>query len=160
MIPIYIGYDPREARVLDVARWSGYRRANAPLKIEPLVLKDLEAKGVMKRPIEVRDGKLWCPISEAPMATEFAISRFSVPFIQQGGWAMFCDCDVLFLKDPAGLLDLLDPNYAIMVVKHQQPVSEALKMDGQVQTVYSRKNWSSVVLWNLDHPARVVRPEG
>ena len=25
-------------------------------------------------------------------------------------------------------------------------------MDGQIQTFYARKNWSSVVLWNLDHP--------
>jgi hypothetical protein len=26
-------------------------------------------------------------------------------------------------------------------------------MDGQVQTVYPRKNWSSVVLWNCAHPS-------
>jgi hypothetical protein len=26
-------------------------------------------------------------------------------------------------------------------------------MDGQQQTQYARKNWSSVMLWNLDHPA-------
>jgi hypothetical protein len=153
MIPIYIGYDPREAAVLDVARWSAYRRTSAPLQIQPLVLKDLDAQGIMKRPMEVRDGKLWCPISEAPMATEFAISRFAVPFLGQHGWAIFCDCDVLFLKDPIRLFDLVDPTYAIMVVKHRQRETEALKMDGQTQTFYSRKNWSSVVLWNLDHPA-------
>ncbi|TGS62788.1 hypothetical protein EN817_25075 [Mesorhizobium sp. M3A.F.Ca.ET.174.01.1.1] len=153
MIPIYIGYDPRESRVLDVARWSAYRRTSTPLQIRPLVLKDLVAQGIMNRPIEVRDGKLWCPISEAPMATEFAISRFAVPFLRQGGWAMFCDCDVLFLQDPVKLLDLVDPSYAIMAVKHQQRESEAVKMDGQTQTFYRRKNWSSVVLWNLDHPA-------
>ncbi|PZV36656.1 hypothetical protein B5V02_20675, partial [Mesorhizobium kowhaii] len=69
MIPIYIGYDPRESRVLDVARWSAYRRTSTPLQIQPLVLKDLEAQGIMKRPMVVRDGKLWCPISEAPMST-------------------------------------------------------------------------------------------
>lgn len=153
MIPIYIGFDPRESRAFDVARWSAYRRASSPLSIVPLVLKDLERAGIMNRPIEFRDGKLWCPISEAPMATEFAISRFAVPFLQQKGWAMFCDSDVLFLKDPTELLDLLDPSYAIMVVKHQQRESESVKMDGQVQTFYRRKNWSSVVLWNLDHPA-------
>jgi hypothetical protein len=26
-------------------------------------------------------------------------------------------------------------------------------MDGQAQLAYPRKNWSSVVLWNCDHPA-------
>lgn len=28
-----------------------------------------------------------------------------------------------------------------------------MKMDGQAQTSYPKKNWSSVVLWNVDHPA-------
>ena len=28
-----------------------------------------------------------------------------------------------------------------------------MKMDGVVQTSYSRKNWSSVMLFNCDHPA-------
>lgn len=139
--------------MLEVAAWSGYRRATRPLQILPLVREELAARGVMNRPIEVRDGKLWCPISEAPMSTEFAISRFAVPFLGGSGWAMFCDCDVLFLEDPAGLAGLLDPRYAVMVVKHSQRASEGTKMDGQVQTLYQRKNWSSVVLWNLEHPA-------
>ena len=26
-------------------------------------------------------------------------------------------------------------------------------MDGQKQTLYPRKNWSSVVLWNCEHPS-------
>ena len=26
-------------------------------------------------------------------------------------------------------------------------------MDGQIQTYYARKNWSSVILWNCSHPS-------
>ena len=35
-----------------------------------------------------------------------------------------------------------------------------MKMDGQVQTQYPRKNWSSMVLWNCGHPSnQQVTPE-
>jgi hypothetical protein len=40
-----------------------------------------------------------------------------------------------------------------MVVKHEHIPTEQTKMDNQVQTTYNRKNWSSVILWNLEHPA-------
>ena len=30
---------------------------------------------------------------------------------------------------------------------------EGTKMDGQVQLLYPRKNWSSMVLWNCGHPS-------
>ncbi|MDP2141276.1 MAG: hypothetical protein Q8L20_10740 [Gammaproteobacteria bacterium] len=53
----------------------------------------------------------------------------------------------------ADLFALADPDKAVMVVKHQQPETEKTKMDGQEQTFYPRKNWSSVMLWNCDHPA-------
>ena len=32
-------------------------------------------------------------------------------------------------------------------------MSSGIKMDGQRQTIYPRKNWSSVVLWNCGHPS-------
>ena len=40
-----------------------------------------------------------------------------------------------------------------MVVKRSHVPVERTKMDGQAQTIYNRKNWSSVCLWNLGHPA-------
>jgi lipopolysaccharide biosynthesis glycosyltransferase len=107
----------------------------------------------LTRPIEIKDGRMWCPISEAPMATEFAISRFCVPFLQKKGWALFVDCDIVCLADIAELFALADEKYAVMVVKHQHTPRNAVKMDNQIQTSYARKNWSSVVLWNCDHPA-------
>ena len=35
-------------------------------------------------------------------------------------------------------------------------VEEGTKMDGQKQTIYPRKNWSSMVLWNCGHPSNKV----
>lgn len=39
-----------------------------------------------------------------------------------------------------------------MVVQHEYDVEEGIKMDGQVQLPYPRKNWSSMMLWNCSHP--------
>ncbi len=60
---------------------------------------------------------------------------------------------MLFRADIAELINLLDDRYAIMVVKHNQVIKENIKMDGCVQEAYPRKNWSSFVLWNMDHLA-------
>lgn len=149
---IYLGYDPREEDAYQVARESIRRRTNGPLSIMPLRLEHLP---MLTRPIERRDGKLWCPISQAPMSTEFAISRFCVPFIQSSGWALFADCDIICWEDINNLFDEANDDYAVMVVKHEQEwvAGQPTKMDGQVQTWYERKNWSSVVLWNCGHPA-------
>lgn len=153
-IPVYIGWDPREVAAYRVAVSSLRRFTTVPIAVIPLKLNEL--KPLLTRPIVRRnDGKLWCPISEAPMSTEFAISRFCVPFLQSGGWALFCDCDVLFQADIAELWALRDPKYAVMVVKHNNRHDQKIKMDGCVQTQYERKNWSSFCLWNLDHPANL-----
>lgn len=156
---IFMGFDSREIDAYNVAKWSIERRASRPVLISPLYLPHLGR--VHHRRIEMKEGQMWCPISNAPMSTEFANSRFVVPFIQRSGWALFMDCDVLCLSDIAELFALADPRYAVMVVKHQHDqIAEAAagqigtKMDGQLQTFYRRKNWSSVVLWNLDHPAK------
>jgi hypothetical protein len=46
-----------------------------------------------------------------------------------------------------------------MVVKHDYTPRGTTKMDGQIQTDYPRKNWSSVVLWNCKHAgARYLTP--
>ncbi len=110
---------------------------------------------MLTRPIEHKDGKMWCPISEAPMSTEFAISRFCVPFLQHSGWALFADCDVLCWEDIGNLFTLANDRYAVMVVKQkiESGKLKVEKMDGQAQTYYNRKNWSSVILWNCGHPA-------
>lgn len=154
MLTVYMGWDSRETLAYDVAVASIQRRASVPVEIIPLKLHEPPVSELLTRSIEQRDGRMWCPVSQAPMATEFAVSRFCVPFIQREGWALFCDCDIVCLADIAELFALADDRFAVMCVKHEQPVAAGqTKMDGQVQTAYQRKNWSSVVLWNCGHPA-------
>lgn len=147
---IFIGHDSREQAAFDVAvRSLQARRWDA--EAIALRLDRLAGTGLLRRCMDAR-GRLYDLPSNAECSTEFAISRFLVPILCQSGWALFVDCDVVFLADPMELLKLADPTKAVMVVKHQQQ-GGGLKMDGQVQTQYPRKNWSSVVLWNCDHPA-------
>ncbi|MED6199326.1 hypothetical protein PIB30_074919 [Stylosanthes scabra] len=56
------------------------------------------------------------------------------------------------------LRDLIQDKYAIMCVQHDYTPKETTNMDVAVQTVYPRKNWSSMVLYNCGHSKnRVLR---
>lgn len=148
---VFMGWDRREVLAYRVAERSLRRRASCPVVVTPLKLERNEHWGLIKRPRELREGRLWDAISEAPMSTEFAISRFLVPMLGQDGWVLFCDCDVVFLEDVAELFALADERFAVMCVKHDYQPAEAVKMDGQAQLAYKRKNWSSVMLFNCGH---------
>lgn len=150
---IFIGFDPREAAAFAVARDSIRRHLTQRIPITGLVLSDLREHGYYRRPTEIRDGRLWDVISEAPMSTQFSISRFLVPYLANDGWALFIDCDFLARGDVSKLFDLADTSKAVMVVKHDYRPTETTKMDGQVQTAYPRKNWSSACLFNVRSPA-------
>ena len=157
MESIWIGWEPREAAAFAVARASITKHLSRPIPIHGLVLSDLREAGLYRRPTETRPGVerpvLWDVISDAPMATEFSNSRFLVPHLAKRGWAMFMDCDMLVRRDLAEMFDALDKRHAVYCVKHVHQPKNAVKMDGQPQTKYARKNWSSVVVFNCDHPS-------
>lgn len=154
MIEIVAGWDPREVLGYQLCAFSAIRRTSEPMRFIPLMEKALRYSGLYRRPHEQRDGHTWDVISDAPMATSFACSRFLTPWLASEPWALFCDfADQLFIDDPAALFALADDRYAVMVVKRDHDPVEMVKMDGQIQTSYARKNWSSVILWNLSHPA-------
>jgi lipopolysaccharide biosynthesis glycosyltransferase len=152
MLKVFLGYDSREPEAYEVAKSSLLRRASIPVSVTPLYAQRLAESGLLRRPTDLRGQRYDIP-SNAPASTEFAISRFLTPFLAQSGWALFADCDVVFLADVAELLRLADPRYALMCVQHRDEHPSGTKMDGQAQTSYQRKNWSSVMLWNCDHPA-------
>lgn len=154
MNTVYIGFDAREWHAWQVAALSLQRHATRPVRIEPLVKAQLRDQGLYYRP-EHRNsaGILVDNISGAPMSTDFALTRFLVPTLAPSGWSLFCDCDFLFRDDVTRLFALADPQYAVMVVKHPWIDDADIKMDGQVQTQYQRKNWSSLILWNGSHRA-------
>ena len=60
------------------------------------------------------------------------------------------DCDQLMFTDVAELWRLRDERYAIQVCKHDYVPRKQKKFLGQVQTIYEKKNWSSVMLMNCD----------
>ena len=68
-----------------------------------------------------------------PLAsTQFTYSRFLVPkLMNYKGWAVFCDCDFVFLSDVSGLLKNLDESKAVYCVQHDYTPKEKHKMDGQ-----------------------------
>lgn len=152
---IYIGYDPREDEAYKVAVYSLHRHASRPAVVTPLYLDRLTRSGLATRPYRIGGSRatLWDVLSDAPCSTEFSNTRFLTAILAQTGWALFIDCDMLFLDDVARLFELADPRYAVMVVKHQHAGDEGVKMDGVPQTQYRRKNWSSVMLFNCDHPS-------
>lgn len=150
---VWIGFDPREAVAFAVCRYSINRRLTQALPVHALYLPDLQRLGLYTRPVERRGDQLWDPISDAPMSTEFACSRFLTPILAESGWALFMDCDILVRVSICRLFEQAQSQYAVMCVKHNHSPEHGVKMDGQLQVKYRRKNWSSFMLFNCDHPA-------
>jgi lipopolysaccharide biosynthesis glycosyltransferase len=149
-VKVYIGYDPAEDEAYRVAASSLYQTSG--IIPEALDASRLAAFGIYRRAVDMR-GQMYDLPSNAPCSTEFAITRFLVPILCQSGYALFTDCDVVFLSDVHDMLRHADPDHAVTVVKHSHDGDEASKMGGMAQTRYKRKNWSSVILFNCDHPA-------
>ena len=137
---VYIGYDSKEDIAYRVCKYSILKRSGSNVKITSLKLHELVAKNLYKRDID-------------PLAsTEFTYSRFLVPALNNyNGWAIFCDCDFIFFEDISNILTDIDQSKAVYCVQHDYTPKEKHKMDGQKQTIYPRKNWSSLILFNCSH---------
>jgi lipopolysaccharide biosynthesis glycosyltransferase len=154
---VFIGFDQREDEAYRICLASLVRRTSTALHITALKRIWLQEMGWYTRTWREEDGKKVDTQDGKPFSTDFAFTRFLVPFLQNYiGWALFCDCDFLFRADVAELFSLADDRYAAMVVKHDHKPTEAIKMDGQAQQHYRRKNWSSLILWNCAHPAHMA----
>ncbi len=157
MLKIYVGYDAREQEEWKTCASSIIRNTSYPVEIYPIKLDEMIDQNLYWRKMITKDGRLWDDISEAPCATEFAISRFLTPHLSGNkGWSIFMDSDMLVRHDIYDMLHNWAPENpkAVYVVKHKHEVTEGeTKMDGQLQLMYRRKNWSSVMLFNCDHPA-------
>lgn len=161
--PYLIGFDDREKDAYDVCVYSAVRKSTIPLEVSPLKHRDLRSRGLFDRPWHI-DGETGIMRDERdgrPFSTQFAFTRFLVPAIQEfKGWALFTDCDMLWLDDVGALFREADKTKAVQVVKHTHIPINQVKMDGQPQLVYHRKNWSSVILFNCGHPSNArLTPE-
>jgi hypothetical protein len=153
---IYVGFDPRERAAYGVALSSLTKHLSESIPAHALAVSDLMKRGLYTRPVEVRESRLWDVISGAWMSTEHANARFLVPRLAKEGWALFMDGDMLVRGDLAPLFDGLDPRRAVYCVKHRHEPEYDRKMDDQVQQAYARKNWSSFMVINCDHPANAA----
>lgn len=139
-VKLFIGHDSKQSSICDTCRLS--IEDNSDIEIETIHLNSLESNGLFWR-------------QQAEGSTDFAFTRFLTPYLKGFyGYAIFCDSDFIWASDPLELLDIIDSMKAVSVVKHniQQSQIKPLKMDGQKQSWYPRKNWSSLMVFNCDHP--------
>ena len=90
----FIGYDSKEDIAYRVCKHSLLKRTSINVNVFSLKLDELIAKNLYTRNVD-------------PLAsTEFTYSRFLVPkLMNYEGWAVFCDCDFIFLGDVSNLLN-------------------------------------------------------
>ena len=148
-VKVFVGYDSREDIAWQVCRHSIHRHSNEAVDVIPLRQDVLRELGLYTRPHDVG------------ASTEFSLTRFLTPyFAVQSGWVVFCDCDFLFLTDIKNVFERLDPRKALYCVQHEYTPVHEIKMDGKQQTSYPRKNWSSFMVFNCDHPdVKALTPE-
>lgn len=140
-VQVFIGWDSREPIAADVCEYSLEKNSSVPVAITMLKQELLREQLLYARPRDQLG------------STEFTFTRFLVPkLMDYKGWAIFCDCDFLWLGDIKELIDQADERYAVMLVKHDYRPQNTIKMDGKRQEYYPRKNWSSMVLFNCGHP--------
>jgi lipopolysaccharide biosynthesis glycosyltransferase len=144
-IPIFVGYDPREAVAYHTCVNSIIRHASQPVAIIPLALN------------------LFNDYTEThgDNSNHFVYTRFLVPHLMSyNGWAIFIDGDMIVRDDIIKLWNLQEGNKDVMVVKHDYKTRMTEKYLGAKNEDYPRKNWSSVILWNCGSwPNRKLTPE-
>lgn len=139
-IPVYIGYDPREAVAWHVCVQSILDTARQPDRIEFHAVTG-----------ERRDG-----------SNDFIYARFLVPYLCGfKGSALFLDGDMI-LRAP--IEDLWEQrklsHVGVQVVKHDYQTKFPVKYLGNKNEDYPMKNWSSVALWNCAFlPNQALTPD-
>lgn len=140
-----IGFDPNEVVAYHVCAHSILSRASQPVSITPINKRNIP---------EFTRGK-------EDGATEFSFSRFLTPYLSgYTGQSIFMDCDMLVLCDIAEIFEAVDLSHDVFVVKHDYTPMHKTKFLGQVQHVYPKKNWSSVMVFNnFTSPCRSLTPD-
>jgi lipopolysaccharide biosynthesis glycosyltransferase len=144
-IPIFIGYDPREAIAFHTCVNSIIRHASQPVSIMPLALNNFQDYTETHT-----DG-----------SNQFIYSRFLVPHLMDyQGQAIFMDGDMIVRGDIAELWAMKDLGKDVQVVKHDYKTRMPVKYLGSKNEDYPRKNWSSVMIFNCQNfPTKKLTPE-
>lgn len=154
MCNVFIGYDPRDDLAAKVCEESLRDHSTVPsLQVHRLNERELRQKELYWRSYRVDGvGQMWDDFDGKPFSTQFSFTRFLVPALcgYRAGLSVFCDADFMWRGDIAEMLDGLEKQKALWCVHHQQRgvVDGELKMDGVIQTLYHRKNWSSLMVFD------------
>ena len=144
-IPVFVGYDPREAVAYHTCVNSIIRNSSQPVAIVPVALNLFQDYAETHT-----DG-----------SNHFIYTRFLVPYLcDYEGHAIFIDGDMIVRGDIAELWAYRSYRHDVQVVKHDYKTKMQEKYLGSVNEDYPRKNWSSVILWNCSSfPNRKLTPE-
>jgi len=143
---IFIGYDPREKIAFHVLSQSIIENSSIPVSITPIYLKNL--RKFYRRKKRIKD------------STEFSISRFLAPYFSNyEGYSLFVDCDFIIREDVAKLLKIAKSNSkkVLWCVKHNYVPKNKIKFLNEKQLLYSKKNWSSFVVYN-NRKCKILTP--
>jgi hypothetical protein len=144
-IPVFVGYDPREAIAYHVCANSIIRNASAPVAIIPVALN------------------LFTDYKEThgDNSNHFVYTRFLVPYLMDfRGRAIFIDGDMVVRGDIIELYESLQTAHDVAVVKHDYKTRMPVKYMGAPNEDYPRKNWSSVIVWDCQSfPNRRLTPD-
>jgi lipopolysaccharide biosynthesis glycosyltransferase len=135
-INLVVGFDQKEAIAYHVFCQSVIEQSSLPVQFVPLI----QNYGINQ-------------ISQSDGSNSFTYSRFLTPYLMNfEGWAIFADGDMVCKDDLAKLWNLRDSKKAVQVVKHDYKTKHSKKYLGNKNEDYPRKNWSSLILWNCEHP--------
>lgn len=145
---IYIGYDSKQSDASRVCEHSIRKHFHVSEQYDIVHLKKDELK----------NQGIYFPQNRNPGSTEFSYTRFLVPHLENyTGWAMFVDSDFLFTENLDSLfrevLDVGRDTKSVYVCKHPEYVPrEDKKFYGIKQEPLPMKNWSSLMIFNCEHP--------
>ena len=145
LINIFVGFDQKESIAYHAFVQSLIDSSSIPLSITPLAENNLNIYNEKHL-----DG-----------TNKFTYSRFLVPYLMNfKGWAIYFDGDMVCLSDVKDLIRNFDTNKAVSVIKHDYKTKNSVKYFGQKNENYPRKNWSSVIIWNCEHPKnKILTPD-
>jgi lipopolysaccharide biosynthesis glycosyltransferase len=148
MWKVFIGWDPAQAEAAEVCKYTLLKHSTLPVQVNFLRLKDLKEQKLIWK-------------NDPAATTETTMTRWLVPHLSNyHGWSLYVDPDFVFFADIRELFQSQEPRYATMVVKTPYKPKSTTRLDGRVTAAYGRKCWSSLMLFNCEHPkSKQLTPE-
>jgi lipopolysaccharide biosynthesis glycosyltransferase len=144
-ITMVVGFDQREAVAYHTFCQSIIEKSTVPVQFIPLAKNSLHFYNEKHN-----DG-----------SNSFIYSRFLTPYLCDfEGYAIYADGDMVCNTDLSEIADLFDASKAVQLVKHDYKTKRTIKYFGNENANYPRKNWSSLVIFNCQHPSnKILTPQ-